>query len=58
MEGGEDGLPKTEEGIWADPELAKDFARRAGVHFLAPSFGNVHGPYPPGGAEKYWQLDR
>ncbi|CAI0653064.1 unnamed protein product, partial [Colletotrichum noveboracense] len=29
-----------------------------GVYFLTPSFSNIHGPYPPGGAEKHWQLDR
>ncbi|KAF7630680.1 putative fructose-bisphosphate aldolase [Aspergillus flavus] len=28
------------------------------VHFLAPSSRNIHGPYPEGGSEKYWQLDR
>lgn len=59
MEGGEDGLPKLDlEGVLTDPAKAKEFVERTGVHFLAPSFGNVHGPYPPGGAEKHWQLDR
>jgi fructose-bisphosphate aldolase class II len=47
MEGGEDGLPTIDlEGVWTDPKKAKDFVERTGVHFLAPSFGNVHGPYP------------
>ncbi|CAG9938535.1 unnamed protein product [Clonostachys rosea f. rosea IK726] len=46
MEGGEDGLPTI------------DLESKTGVHFLAPSFGNVHGPYPAGGAEKHWRLDR
>ena len=59
IEGGEDGLPTINlEAVWTDPQKAKTFAEKTGVHFLAPSFGNVHGPYPPGGAEKHWQLDR
>ncbi|KAF2109636.1 fructose-bisphosphate aldolase [Lophiotrema nucula] len=59
MEGGEDGLPKIDlESVWTDPEKAKRFVQETGVHFLAPSFGNVHGPYPAGGAEKHWQIDR
>ncbi|KAF2629845.1 fructose-bisphosphate aldolase [Macroventuria anomochaeta] len=59
IEGGEDGLKTMElEGLLTDPHTAQEFVRRTGVHFLAPSFGNVHGPYPPGGAEKFWQLDR
>lgn len=59
MEGGEDGVPTLDhEGVWTKPEEAAEFVRRTGVHFLAPSFGNVHGPYPPGGAEKHWQLER
>lgn len=59
MEGGEDGVPTTElESVLTKPEDAARFVEETGVHFLAPSFGNVHGPYPPGGAEKHWQLDR
>lgn len=59
MEGGEDGVPTDDlEGVWTDPEQAASFVKQTGVHFLAPSFGNVHGPYPPGGADKHWQLDR
>ncbi|ORY19778.1 fructose-bisphosphate aldolase [Clohesyomyces aquaticus] len=58
MEGGEDGLPNIEGSLLTDPHLAKEFVEKTGVHFLAPSFGNVHGPYPSGGAEKWWQLDR
>ncbi|KAE9570188.1 putative fructose-bisphosphate aldolase [Colletotrichum fructicola] len=59
MEGGEDGLPTVDlESVWTDPGRAAEFVKQTGVHFLAPSFGNVHGPYPPGGAEKHWQLDR
>jgi len=45
-------------GVFTDPEKAADFVKRTGVHFLAPSFGNVHGPYPEGGAERCWQMDR
>lgn len=59
MEGGEDGLPTINlETILTAPEHAARFVQETGVHFLAPSFGNVHGPYPPGGAEKHWQLER
>ncbi len=59
MEGGEDGLPKLDlESVWTDPDKASRFVKETGVHFLAPSFGNVHGPYPVGGAEKQWQVDR
>ncbi|CAH0019837.1 unnamed protein product [Clonostachys rhizophaga] len=59
MEGGEDGLPTIDlESVFTDPDLAANFVKKTGVHFLAPSFGNVHGPYPPGGAEKHWRLDR
>ncbi|KAF4994517.1 hypothetical protein FDECE_13091 [Fusarium decemcellulare] len=59
MEGGEDGLPTIDlESVWTDPQSAADFVKQTGVHFLAPSFGNVHGPYPPGGAEKHWQIER
>lgn len=59
MEGGEDGLPTIDlEGVYTNPEDARAFVDGTGVHFLAPSFGNVHGPYPPGGAEKHWQMDR
>ncbi|KAK9368603.1 ketose-bisphosphate aldolase [Lipomyces kononenkoae] len=57
--GGEDGVPTVDmEALYTEPELAAEFVERTGVHFLAPSIGNVHGPYPPGGPEKYWQLDR
>lgn len=58
MEGGEDGLPKIEGSLLTDPEGVRSWAERTGVHFLAPSFGNVHGPYPEGGAERWWQVDR
>ncbi|KAF4508970.1 hypothetical protein G6O67_005286 [Ophiocordyceps sinensis] len=59
IEGGEDGIPFLElESLMTDAEYAAQFVAETGVHFLAPSFGNVHGPYPPGGAEKYWQMER
>ncbi|KAK7219158.1 hypothetical protein V2G26_007161 [Clonostachys chloroleuca] len=59
MEGGEDGLPTMDlENVLTDPDMATDFVKKTGIHFLAPSFGNVHGPYPAGGAEKHWRLDR
>ncbi|KIW09773.1 hypothetical protein PV08_11873 [Exophiala spinifera] len=57
IEGGEDGLPNVDLGtIYTDPQKAREFISRAGAHFLAPSFGNIHGGYPPGGAEKSWDL--
>lgn len=60
MEGGyEDVLMvKDGSGVFTEPQDAANFVRETGVHFLAPSFGNVHGPYPEGGAEKWWQMDR
>jgi fructose-bisphosphate aldolase, class II len=59
MDGREDGIPENElETALTDPKKAAQFVHNTGVHFLAPSFGNVHGPYPPGGAEQFWQLDR
>ncbi len=59
IEGGEDGIPMLElDGLLTDPDFALQFVKETGVHFLAPSFGNVHGPYPPGGAEKHWQISR
>ncbi|KAK7208587.1 fructose-bisphosphate aldolase [Myxozyma melibiosi] len=59
IQGGEDGVPTVDmEALYTEPEFAADFMQKTGVHYLAPSFGNIHGPYPPGGPEKYWQLDR
>ncbi|KAI0134412.1 fructose-bisphosphate aldolase [Xylariales sp. AK1849] len=59
IEGGEDGLATVDmETLLTEPADASEFVRRTGVHFLAPSFGNVHGPYPEGGAARFWQLDR
>lgn len=59
IEGGEDGLPTVDmEAVLTRPEEAEEFIRKTGVHFLAPSFGNIHGGYPKGGAEKLWDLPR
>ncbi|KAL3462652.1 ketose-bisphosphate aldolase [Aspergillus heterothallicus] len=59
IDGGEDGLPSVDMGtVLTSPEDAEAFVRQTGVHFLAPSFGNIHGGYPPGGADKAWDLDR
>lgn len=59
IEGGEDGLPTVDMGaVLTRPEEAEAFVRRTGVHILAPSFGNIHGGYPAGGAEKSWDLPR
>lgn len=50
IEGGEDGLPNVDQGaIHTDPQRAREFMSKTGAHFLAPSFGNIHGGYPPGG---------
>ena len=40
--GAEDGVP-TADGVLTDPAVARAFVKRPGVHYLAPSFGNVHG---------------
>ncbi|PVH93940.1 fructose-bisphosphate aldolase [Periconia macrospinosa] len=45
-------------GSLTDPENAKNFVQATGVKLLAPSFGNVHGSYGAGGAEKVLQFDR
>ncbi|CAG8080646.1 unnamed protein product [Penicillium salamii] len=59
IEGGEDGLPSVDMGtVLTRPEEAKNFVQKTGVHFLAPSFGNIHGGYPAEGAEKSWDLPR
>ncbi|CEL11200.1 hypothetical protein ASPCAL14303 [Aspergillus calidoustus] len=59
IDGGEDGLPTVDMGAaLTRPEDAEAFVRRTGVQFLAPSFGNIHGGYPAGGAEKAWDLER
>ncbi|CEJ61431.1 Putative Fructose/tagatose bisphosphate aldolase [Penicillium brasilianum] len=59
IEGGEDGLPSVDmESVMTRPEEAETFVRETGIQFLAPSFGNIHGGYPEGGAEKSWDLPR
>lgn len=56
IEGGEDGLPAVDmEAILTHPNQAEEFVRETGVQFLAPSFGNIHGKYGPGGAEAVWR---
>ena len=60
MEGGYKDVLEVAEGsgVFTEPAAARKFVQETGVHFLAPSFGNVHGPYPEGGAEKWWQMER
>lgn len=59
IEGGEDGLPNVDmETLLTKPDEAEQFMRETGVHFLAPSFGNIHGGYGPGGADAAWDLER
>ncbi|KAJ6012649.1 ketose-bisphosphate aldolase [Penicillium canescens] len=59
IEGGEDGLPTVGlDAVLTRPEEAESFVRKTGVHFLAPSFGNIHGGYPGSAAEKAWDLPR
>ncbi|KAM0550190.1 hypothetical protein ACHAPJ_009038 [Fusarium lateritium] len=56
IEGGEDGLPTVDlDTILTQPEDAANFVRETGVQFLAPSFGNVHGNYGPGGPDAFWR---
>jgi fructose-bisphosphate aldolase, class II len=57
IEGGEDGLPTVDmETILTQPETAREFIEETGIQFLAPSFGNIHGHYGPGGPEASWRL--
>ncbi|KAI9043206.1 class II fructose-bisphosphate aldolase [Aspergillus affinis] len=59
IEGGEDGLPTVDmEAVMTREDQVEEFVRRTGVHFLAPSFGNIHGGYPEGGPERAWDLGR
>lgn len=60
MEGGYKDVLEVAQGsgVLTEPDAAARFVRETGVHFLAPSFGNVHGPYPEGGAESCWQMER
>lgn len=58
IEGGEVGLPTVDlEAVLTKPDEAGAFLQACGAQFLAPSFGNIHGGYGPGGAEAYWKLD-
>ncbi|KAF8535164.1 fructose-bisphosphate aldolase [Trichophaea hybrida] len=59
--GGEDGLPPEAaeiEAVLTDPRVARRYVEDSGCHFLAPSFGNIHGNYPEGGPEELWQVGR
>lgn len=59
IEGGEDGLPTVDmDSVMTRPKDAEIFVQQTGVHFLAPSFGNIHGGYPAGGPEGAWDLVR
>lgn len=41
---GDGGLKKLDlEAFLTGADQAEEFARRKGVHFLAPSFANIHG---------------
>ncbi|KAJ9650470.1 hypothetical protein H2198_010226 [Neophaeococcomyces mojaviensis] len=58
IEGGEDGLPQVDIGtVLTDPLEAASFMTKTGAHFLAPSFGNIHGGYGKGGPEASWNID-
>lgn len=58
IEGREDGLSNVDMGaIYTKPVEANEFMQKTGADFLAPCFGNIHGGYGPGGAEKSWKTD-
>ena len=51
IEGGEDGVKATSEemqAVMTTEDVAREFVD-CGIDWLAPSFGNVHGKYGPGG---------
>jgi fructose-bisphosphate aldolase class II len=57
IDGNEDGLAHADiEAMLTDPSYVKNFVEKTGVHFIAPAFGNIHGNYGAGGAEKAWRL--
>ena len=57
IEGGEDGLPTVHLGaVMTQPTIAREFVEETGVHFLTPSFGNIHGNYGPDGPRSAWDL--
>jgi ketose-bisphosphate aldolase len=45
--GGVEGDPfsSTNESLYTDPDIAKDFVHKTGIDSLAPAIGNVHGFY-------------
>jgi fructose-bisphosphate aldolase class II len=55
INGGEDGVQDTAdlEGVLTTPEQAEEFVA-LGIDWLAPAFGNVHGPYGPKGPQLDW----
>lgn len=55
IEGGEDGISDTADlsGVMTTLEEVQQFAD-AGVDFVAPAFGNVHGEYGPRGVVLEW----
>jgi fructose-bisphosphate aldolase class II len=55
INGTEDGIQDTVdlEGILTTPEQAEEFVA-LGIDWLAPAFGNVHGPYGPKGPQLQW----
>lgn len=59
IEGGEDGLKDTAdlEGVLTTPEQAEEFVA-TGIDFLAPAFGNVHGPYGAKGPRGWLEFER
>jgi fructose-bisphosphate aldolase class II len=59
IEGGEDGIADTADltGMLTTPDEVAEFVD-AGIDFLAPAFGNVHGEYGPRGPQlDYDRLD-
>jgi fructose-bisphosphate aldolase class II len=55
INGGEDGVQDTAdlEEVLTTPEQAEEFVA-LGIDWLAPAFGNVHGPYGPKGPQLDW----
>jgi fructose-bisphosphate aldolase class II len=55
IDGGEDGVMGDEdiEALMTKPEDAVAYIKETGVNMLAPSFGNIHGDYPPEGPEAF-----
>lgn len=57
INGDEDGVgTSTTTDVLTDVPKAQRFIKETGVHFFAPSFGNIHGIYPAPGPEGCWRL--